>query len=75
MSYAIVAFFSWLFGLLLGGLIMQRVVKDNAEHAVRQDFRVSLDRKAAVIARIRGCPVEWVLDEMMREREESARDA
>lgn len=62
-------------GLAWGGVYMQRMVKANAEHAVRQDYRVSLDRKAAIIARIRGCPMEWVLEEFENERAARAKES
>jgi hypothetical protein len=28
-----------------------------------EDHRVSMLRKCAIVARIRGCPVEWVIEE------------
>lgn len=57
-----------LIGMLLGGLWMQRVVRLNAEHMIRHDFRLSSFAKARLIAGLRHCPVALVHEEMHQER-------
>jgi len=44
----------------LAGFHLQR---SHAERAVWQDHRVAELRKCALVARIRSCPVEWVVEE------------
>lgn len=56
------------FGMAWGVRLTSKVCED----AVMQDHRVSMLRKAAIVARIRGCPVEWVIEEFDALRATSA---
>lgn len=61
-AFMLAAGWSW------GAIWAKQLMVEHAERAVMQDHRVSMGRKAAIIARIRSCPVALVLEEMEAQR-------